>query len=118
MLGRSWKFVILVAALALTACSGGDQTSGGDDATAGTSTVTLRDDEFVPANPTVSVGDVQLVNEGDSPHTFTIDGETVDVEVAPGETASTTIDLAPGTYTLFCEFHRSSGMEGTLTVEG
>ena len=32
MLGRSWKFVILVAALALTACNGGDQTSGGDEA--------------------------------------------------------------------------------------
>jgi plastocyanin len=60
---------------------------------------------------------VQLVNEGDAPHTFTVEDETVDVEVAAGETVTETIDLAPGTYTLFCRFHRAQGMEATLTVD-
>ena len=58
------------------------------------------------------------MNEGEAPHTFTVEGEDVDVEVEAGQTTTTTVDLEPGTYTLFCEFHREQGMEGTLTVEG
>jgi plastocyanin len=38
--------------------------------------------------------------------------------VDPGTTTTQPIDLAPGTYTIFCAFHRSDGMQGSLTVEG
>jgi plastocyanin len=78
----------------------------------------MRDDEFVPSAATIAAGAVELVNEGESPHNFTVEGEDIDVDVDPGATATPSIDLAAGTYTMFCAFHRSQGMEGTLTVEG
>lgn len=107
-----------VSMLLLGACGGSDngQDTGGDGAAA--SAVTMRDNRFVPADPVIAAGEIQLVNEGESPHTFTVEGESVDVQVDAGQTVTETIDLGAGTYTLFCEFHRAQGMEGTLTVEG
>ena len=78
----------------------------------------MRDDEFVPSTATVAVGDVDLVNEGESPHNLTIEGQGVDVDVDPGTSTTQPIDLAAGTYTIFCAFHRYDGMQGSLTVEG
>jgi plastocyanin len=119
---RSVAFA-LGASLLLAACGG-----GGEDAAAGDSagtdgggsaatTITLVDNAYEPSDPVVTAGDVELVNEGEAPHTFTVEGEDVDVEVEAGQTATAIIDLDPGTYTLFCEFHRAQGMETTLTVE-
>ena len=114
---KAWA--VAVVAVALAGCGGDGGGSEDDGGTAsGTSTVTLRDNTFGPANPTIVAGDVELVNEGEAPHTFTVEGEDVDVEVEPGQTTTATVVLEPGTYTLFCEFHRAQGMEGTLTVEG
>ena len=102
----------------LAACGGGDgATDDPADGGGASSTVTLRDNEFAPADPVIAAGTVELVNEGESPHTFTIEGEDVDVEVEAGQTATATVDLPEGTYTLFCSFHRSQGMEATLTVQ-
>jgi plastocyanin len=115
---------ILLAGALLAACGGNDAGGGaaaGDDGrppSATTSTITMRDDEFVPSTATIAVGDVELVNEGESPHNFTIEGQGVDVDVDPGTTTTQPIDLAAGTYTIFCAFHRSDGMQGSLTVEG
>jgi plastocyanin len=89
----------------------------GDDDGAAT-TITMTDNAFAPAAITMAPGDVELVNEGEATHNFTVEGEGVDVDVDAGATGSASIDLAAGTYTVFCEFHRSQGMEGTLTVEG
>ena len=113
--------LLLAATLVLAACGGGDDTAadGGDGATeaATISTVTMRDNEYAPGDPVVGTGQLTLVNEGSAPHTFTVEGEDIDVEVEAGSEATTSIDLAPGTYTLFCEFHRQQGMETTLTVQ-
>ena len=123
---RKWMLVAVATAgmLLLAACGGGDDTGGdgggGDGAgggAAGASTVTMRDNEFVPADIVIAPGEVELVNEGAAPHTFTVEGEGVDVQVDAGETATTEVELDPGTYTVFCNFHRGQGMEGTLTVE-
>ena len=112
----------LIGVALMTACAGGGDEAAGagdgaDGGTAASSSVTMRDNEFVPSDPTISAGGVELVNEGESPHTFTVEGEDVDVEVEAGQTTTATVDLKPGTYTLFCNFHRTQGMEGTLTVE-
>ena len=118
MKSRKILSIAAVSLLLLTACGGGDDgANGGGDGAAATSTVTMRDNAFVPSDPVVSAGEVDLVNEGASPHTFTVEGEDVNVQVEAGQTVTETIDLAAGTYTLFCEFHRGQGMEGTLTVE-
>lgn len=115
---KKMRSIAGVALLLLAACGGGGDGEGadGDGATA-SATVTMQDNVFAPSDPVIAAGEVQLVNEGESPHTFTVEGEAVDVEVDAGQTVTETIDLAPGTYTLFCEFHRAQGMEGTLTVE-
>ena len=119
--------IALGGMLALTACGGGGDDEGGsaggaaaatDAAEASaTSTVTMSDNDYAPADPVVANGKLTIVNEGESPHTFTVDGENVDVEVEAGAKATASIDLAPGTYTLYCQFHRAQGMETTLTVE-
>jgi plastocyanin len=116
---RVFVAVALAGTLLLAACGDAENGagSGGDGDAAAPSTVTMRDNEFVPTDIAISAGEVELVNEGASPHTFTIEGESVDVQVDAGETATTTVDLAAGTYTVFCSFHRAQGMEGSLTVE-
>jgi plastocyanin len=112
---------MLGATILLSACGGGDggtaDDAGGDGGGGATSTVTMVDNAFEPSDPTVAAGDVQVVIDGAAVHTFTIDGQDVDVEVEPGGSATATVDLEPGSYTLFCRFHRSSGMETTITVE-
>lgn len=60
-------------------------------------------------------------NDGTMPHNFGIQGNGVHQETPilnPGEAASLTVDLQPGTYTYKCtvHFHYLLGMQGTLTV--
>jgi plastocyanin len=60
-------------------------------------------------------------NEGPMPHDFAIQGNGVAQITAmlkPGNTASLTVDLKPGTYTYKCSVpgHAFLGMKGTLTV--
>jgi plastocyanin len=109
--------IATAGSMVLAACGGGDDATGDGGDGAASSTVTMRDNEFAPADPVIAAGEVELVNGGAAPHTFTIEGEDVDVQVDAGETATTTVDLEAGTYTLFCSFHRAQGMETTLTVE-
>ena len=80
--------------------------------------VSLNNYLFDPATVRVSSGDVVAVRNGNAktPHTFTVVGEDIDLELAPLTTETTTIDLAPGTYQLICRFHESLGMKATLKV--
>ena len=60
--------IAAVSLLLLAACGGGDDgANGGGDGAAATSTVTMRDNAFVPSDPVVSAGEVELVNEGARP---------------------------------------------------
>jgi plastocyanin len=80
--------------------------------------VSLNNYLFDPGTVKVGSGDVVAVRNGNArtPHTFTVVGEDVDLELAPITTETVTIDLAPGTYQLICRFHESLGMKATLKV--
>ncbi len=99
---------------------GGQQTGQGTGQGTGKSvlTVTQANYTFAPATPRVASGDTITIENGtpDTPHTFTADGENIDVTVAPGTSQDVTIDLPAGSYPFFCRFHQSAGMTGTLKV--
>jgi plastocyanin len=87
----------------------------------GGATLTLKDNVFDPADFTVAAGSqITLKNEGAALHNFSVEGQDVDKDVKPGETETEDVleGLQPGTYTMFCKYHRSVGMEGTLTISG
>jgi plastocyanin len=90
-------------------------------------TVVLREWSLEPAADAVPAGEVsfQAMNTGTEPHTLAVDGAGVDARTAPigpGETATLTVALEPGTYRLFCPddaggaAHASRGMSAALVV--
>ncbi len=120
---------VFVLALVTAACGGGGEEPGAttppaasptETATGGATTrVALEDFQFVPADITVAAGaELELDNEGEAPHTFTVQGQQIDVEVAAGENGSATIDLPAGDYEVICRFHQGQGMVATMTVTG
>lgn len=123
---------VFVLSLLGVACGGGEEpttpppaappaASPTETATGGTATtrVALEDFFFDPAEFTVSAGtDLELDNEGEAPHTFTVQGQEIDVEVDVGENGSATIDLPAGDYQVVCRFHQGQGMVATMTVSG
>ena len=65
------------------------------------------------------------INDGSVPHSLALEGEgvraaTPDTAYAPGTSQSFTVDLAPGTYQVYCPVpgHKDAGMSGTVTVSG
>ena len=71
----------------------------------------------VPAGPVK----VTLRNEDTQLHTLSVEGQPKFKKLeatGKGESASGTLDVGPGTYTLFCEVpgHRAAGMHATLKV--
>ncbi|MDQ4004998.1 MAG: cupredoxin domain-containing protein [Actinomycetota bacterium] len=117
---RSMIGISLAAALTVAACggdeSGGGSGSGGDSGDS--TTLSMVDNAFDPASLTVDAGTtVDISNDGEALHNITIEGSDVDEDVDPGASTTVTVDLDPGTYTMFCEYHRAGGMEGSLTVQ-
>jgi plastocyanin len=78
--------------------------------------VELADFAFRPDCLAVEAGGtIALDNTGDAPHTFTVEGTDVDVDVdagSSGEADLGTVDA--GTYAVTCTFHPQ--MEASLTV--
>jgi plastocyanin len=69
---------------------------------------------FVQAQTGATVT-VTLNNEGDAPHTFTIDDLDIDEEVAPGDSTDVEVTLPDEGATMFyCRFHVSQGMQGAF----
>ncbi|MBW3662763.1 MAG: cupredoxin domain-containing protein [Actinobacteria bacterium] len=111
----------LVLVLGASACGGDDDAdpSGGQVAVQGTDALA-----FEPSSLTTSAGQVTVeLSAGDeSEHTFVIEdlGDREVVAAAAGETATSMVELEPGTYAFYCDVpgHREAGMEGTLEVTG
>jgi plastocyanin len=82
------------------------------------STVVMDEFVYLPDCVEASAGtELKLVNDGQTPHTFTVesDAETAEVDVASGERATLTVpDLTAGTYQVSCTYHPQ--MEGALRV--
>ena len=127
----------MTAALALAACGSDGGTSDRADAApaaeantpsapaAGGSEVEVvaKDIAFEPAEVSIGAAPTTIVlrNDGAIPHSLVIDGapDAKKLEVASnGESDSATFDLAPGTYTAYCDQpgHRAAGMETKLIV--
>lgn len=115
-----------VLALTLTACGGGgDGGSGGDGDASGSeaqatpaaggggTTVAVIDNEFQPADLSVSAGDtVTWEWQGNIPHN--VKGDGFESEIQDEGTFTYTFDSA-GEYPYECTIH--PGMEGTITVQ-
>ncbi|MGZ5411179.1 MAG: plastocyanin/azurin family copper-binding protein [Solirubrobacterales bacterium] len=135
--------VVALATFGLAACGGDDDDGGGDE----TTVEATATEETTAAGGAGGAVDISAAADGslaydqsevsapagsvrinfDNPASLSHD---VAVEDEAGEeigktdliaegTASTTVDLAPGSYTFFCTVpgHREGGMEGTLTAE-
>lgn len=117
------------AADASDAAAEGDDSSGASGAAAPDGNVvgvTLT--EFAISMPTeLPAGPTQfnITNIGAAQHNFVIEGngisERLADNLAPRTSGQLTVDLAPGTYTVFCPvgegIHRANGMQLTLTVQ-
>jgi plastocyanin len=112
----------IVAALALAlvfllpACEGdASPPEACTDPTPATS-VELADFAFRPNCLSADSGArITLDNTGDAPHTFTVEGTDVDVNVDAGSSGAADLGAVdPATYAVTCTFHPQ--MEATLTV--
>lgn len=125
---------LLVAVAAAASCAGGaSEEAGGSTGSPGGAggqgqEIVVTESEYaltlpegdVPAGPAV----FRVENDGSSLHDLAISGPGLDTEVSdrvrPGETTQLSVELAPGTYTLWCTVanHRALGMETELVVGG
>ena len=86
-------------------------------ATEGEMFIELSEDSFTAGSYTFEV-----VNEGSASHDFRVERDGDDVAgtdtIAPGSSATLTVDLEPGEYVFYCSVgnHRALGMEVAVTV--
>jgi plastocyanin len=60
---------------------------------------------------------IELKNEGEAAHTFTISEQSIDQEVQPADEAESEVTFPEsGELTFTCKFHESSGMVGELVA--
>jgi plastocyanin len=119
-----WAAVGLAAVLAVGGC--GSSGSGNDNgSSSGPADVTVKAEDslkFDSSSYTASSGEVAIryENGGSLTHTLLIqDKKGFKLKVtSKGDTDQGSIDLEPGTYTIYCDIpgHRSAGMHATLTV--
>lgn len=129
---------VALAVLVCGACGAGGATpvpmdgavvqKGTQDATAQGATVAavvqMGDDWFSPTFIKVAPGatvSVTVRETGDVAHTFTIDGQAVDVALSRKGTQKTVSVTGPADghpVVFYCKYHRSSGMQGAFYVAG
>lgn len=127
-LRRSAALIVVGAAL-IGACGGNDRDQRGSVSTPGdgivssTVEVTAVDINFPVKTFTAKAGTVRFLyrNDGQIRHTLVIEGvsafDKLDV-TGKGGTDEGTVELKPGTYTIFCDVpgHRPAGMEAKVVV--
>ena len=110
-------FAVLVTTLFLTACDEAEQSVEPCTDPVPTTSVELADFAFRPDCLSADAGaTITLDNTGDAPHTFTVEGTDVDVDLDAGASGNAILaGVDPGTYVVTCTFHPQ--MEATLTIE-
>jgi plastocyanin len=62
---------------------------------------------------------LELKNEGNEEHSFTVDSQGIDKDVEPGDEGEVTVTIPKsGAISFYCKYHKSSGMAGALAVQG
>jgi plastocyanin len=62
---------------------------------------------------------LELKNEGQTEHSFTIDSQNISQDLGPGEEAEVDVTIPKsGMVSFYCKFHKSEGMAGALAVTG
>jgi plastocyanin len=62
---------------------------------------------------------LELKNEGQVEHSFTIDSENIDKDLEPGDEGEVTVTIPQsGVVSFYCKYHKGSGMAGGLAVKG
>ena len=122
---RAISLSLAPASILLTGCGGEADASDASDSAGGSTDgvveVEAGDLYFDPESLETTAGETEfrLVNTGAVFHDLVVEevDDTLIAAAEAGETATGTVELEPGTYTLYCSVpgHRSS-MEATLTV--
>jgi plastocyanin len=119
---RGLVLVVLLAILAVTACS------GSQDGANGSASIVLEDFRFTPNRIDARVGvplTVQLTNRGTERHDLNFESlhmpglGGVEAILQPGETRTITLTFdQPGTHTFICTLpgHAAAGMTGAAYV--
>jgi plastocyanin len=112
--------VAALLALGASACSGNSSTGDTGGATDGgggsaDQTITISDFTFDPSSLTVQGSTtIEVVNQDDTEHSFTLDDDSVSQDVEGGESATVTNEPA-ASIGFHCEYHPDT-MKGTITV--
>ena len=114
---KRWLLAVPVMVLVLAAC-GGDDSDASASQSIDAVAVTASDNTFEPAAITASAGaGIEVTNDGEAPHNFSVEGSGIDVDIEPGETVTVdTSELEPGTHDVECKLHSAAGMTATLTL--
>jgi plastocyanin len=127
--------LVMIVALALVACGDSDSDDAASESSAASTVpeatespqdegliVVATDLRFSAATFRAAPGPVEVTyrNEGQAMHTLVIEGVAdfkLDVP-KHGDVDKATVDLEPGTYTIFCDIpgHRDAGMQAKLAV--
>jgi len=125
--------LLLLTALALVlvlpaGCGSEDDESSDGTTAAGEQSVDMSATEYAfdPSDVSVdSSGTItfRVSNDGQETHALEVEGNGIEEEteeIAPGESATLTVDLEVGEYEFYCpvDGHRDQGMEGELIVGG
>jgi uncharacterized cupredoxin-like copper-binding protein len=125
---KRWLLILAVALLAVSvACSGSStpvgESQSGSNVNEGEVLVEAKEFSFSLSATEAAAGTVTFVveNSGNMPHDFAIRGNGIEEatpHIDPGESATLTVELEPGTYTYICTIpgHEQLGMRGTFTV--
>ncbi len=111
--GAAAVFVVLAAtSVAISATTDSDSVQAGDIE------MVAEKVEFGPEAITISAdgGGVWIDNKDGIRHTFTIEGQGVDLQIPALKAKRIDLDLASGTYEFICTVPGHENMTGTLTV--